>query len=224
MVAYHEAGHAILRRLIPNADPPHKVTIVSRGMALGYVMGAPPEDRYTRTRSELLAEISVGMGGRAAEALIFGEITTGASNDFEQASGMARRMVTNFGMSEKLGLVTLGRSGGPVFLGRDMIDSRNYSEEIAYQIDQEVRRITDECYTVAHQTIEANREKLHRVAKALLDRETLFAEELDDVMAGKVVALDPLRPTSAEAGTEAAAAPGAPSAPAPSATGLSDIA
>ncbi len=213
MVAYHEAGHAILRKLLPNADPPHKVTIVSRGMALGYVMGAPPEDRYTRTRSELLAEISVGMGGRAAEALIFGEITTGASNDFEQATGMARRMVTNFGMSEKLGLVTLGRSGGPVFLGRDMIDSRNYSEEIAYQIDQEVRRITDECYTVAHQTIEANREKLQRVAKALLDRETLFAEELDDVMAGKVVVLEAARPTSAEPAE--GAAPGAPSPPAP---------
>jgi cell division protease FtsH len=128
-------------------------------------------------------------------------------------------------MSEKLGLVTLGRSGGPVFLGRDMIDSRNYSEEIAYQIDQEVRRITDECYTVAYQMIEANREKLQRVAKALLDRETLFAEELDDVMAGKVVALDASRPTSAEAGTEAAA-PGSPSASVPpTTTGLAgDIA
>ncbi|MDE2180985.1 MAG: ATP-dependent zinc metalloprotease FtsH, partial [candidate division NC10 bacterium] len=157
MVAYHEAGHAILRKLLPKADPPHKVTIVSRGMALGYVMGAPPEDRYTRTRSELLAEVSVGMGGRVAEDLVFGEITTGASNDFEQATNMVRRMVTNFGMSDKLGPVTLGRQGGPVFLGRDMIDSRNYSEEIAYQIDQEVRRIIDECYQVARQTIEANR-------------------------------------------------------------------
>ncbi|MDD5559102.1 ATP-dependent zinc metalloprotease FtsH [Candidatus Methylomirabilis sp.] len=215
MVAYHEAGHAILRKLLPKADPPHKVTIVSRGMALGYVMGAPPEDRYTRTRSELLAEVSVGMGGRVAEDLIFGEITTGASNDFEQATGMVRRMVTNFGMSDKLGPVTLGRSGGPVFLGRDMIDSRNYSEEIAYQIDQEVRRIIDECYQVARQTIEANREKLVRVAKALIERETLFAEELDDVMAGKVVALEPSRPTSVEAGPETAAVPTAPSASPP---------
>ncbi|MDE2181243.1 MAG: cell division protein FtsH, partial [candidate division NC10 bacterium] len=109
-----------------------------------------------------------------------------------------------------------GRQGGPVFLGRDMIDSRNYSEEIAYQIDQEVRRIIDECYQVARQTIEANREKLQRVAKALIERETLFAEELDDVMAGKVVALEPSRPAvSAEASAEVAAAPGAPSAPAP---------
>ncbi len=212
MVAYHEAGHAILRKLLPNADPPHKVTIVSRGMALGYVMGAPPEDRYTRTRSELMAELSVGMGGRVAEDLIFGEISTGAANDFEQATGMARRMVTSFGMSDKIGPVTLGRQGGPIFLGRDMIDSRNYSEEIAYQIDQEVRRILDEAYQVARQTIEANREKLQRVAKALIERETLFAEELDDVMSGKVVALDPLRPTSAEAGAEAAAEAGAPSA------------
>ncbi len=218
MVAYHEAGHAILRKLLPKADPPHKVTIISRGMALGYVMGAPPEDRYTRTRSELLAEVSVGMGGRVAEDLVFNEITTGASNDFEQATNMVRRMVTNFGMSEKLGPVTLGRQGGPVFLGRDMIDSRNYSEEIAYQIDQEVRRIIDECYQVAHQTIETNREKLNRVAKALIERETLYAEELDDVMAGKVVALEPARVASAEVATEttAAAPPVAPAvAPTP---------
>lgn len=219
MVAYHEAGHAILRKLLPKADPPHKVTIISRGMALGYVMGAPPEDRYTRTRSELLAEVSVGMGGRVAEDLIFGEITTGASNDFEQATNMVRRMVTNFGMSDKLGPVTLGRQGGPVFLGRDMIDSRNYSEEIAYQIDQEVRRIIDECYQVARQTIEANREKLHRVAKALIERETLYAEELDDVMAGKVVPLEPSRAASAEAAAAGSsgetASPSTPSSPAP---------
>lgn len=224
MVAYHEAGHAILRKLLPNADPPHKVTIVSRGMALGYVMGAPPEDRYTRTRSELQAELSVAMGGRVAEDLIFGEITTGAANDFEQATGMARRMVTSFGMSDKIGPVTLGRQGGPIFLGRDMIDSRNYSEEIAYQIDQEVRRILDESYQHARQTIEANREKLQRVAKALIERETLFAEELDDVMAGKVVSLEASRPTSGEAGAEAAATPGSPSAPVPPTTGLTDIA
>ena len=219
MVAYHEAGHAILRKLLPKADPPHKVTIVSRGMALGYVMGAPPEDRYTRTRSELLAEVSVAMGGRVAEDLVFGEITTGAANDFEQATNMVRRMVTNFGMSDKLGPVTLGRQGGPVFLGRDMIDSRNYSEEIAYQIDQEVRRIIDECYQHARQTIEANREKLQRVAKALIERETLYAEELNDVMTGKVVVLEPARTAGAEAAAEpsveAAAAPGTPTMPAP---------
>jgi cell division protease FtsH len=221
MVAYHEAGHAILRKLLPKADPPHKVTIVSRGMALGYVMGAPPEDRYTRTRTELLAEVSVAMGGRVAEDLVFGEITTGASNDFEQATNMVRRMVTNFGMSDKLGPVTLGRQGGPVFLGRDMIDSRNYSEEIAYQIDQEVRRIIDECYKTAHETIDTNRDKLQRLAKALLERETLYAEELDDVMAGKVVALEPSRAaagttTETTVGAPAeAAAPSAPPATAP---------
>jgi cell division protease FtsH len=167
-----------------------------------------------------MAEVSVGMGGRVAEDLIFGEITTGASNDFEQATNMVRRMVTNFGMSDKLGPVTLGRQGGPVFLGRDMIDSRNYSEEIAYQIDQEVRRIIDECYQVARQAIETNREKLQRVAKALIERETLYAEELDDVMAGKVVALEPSRAAASgeaavvEAGTENAS-PATPSAPAP---------
>lgn len=182
MVAHHEAGHAILRKLLPHADPPQKVTIISRGMALGYVMGAPPEDRNTRTKLELLDEIAVAMGGRVAEELMFRDVSTGAANDFEQATDMARRMVTSFGMSEKLGTVALGKKQGPVFLGRDMIESRNYSEGIAYQIDQEVRRIIDEAYQRAKQAIEANRDKLERVARALLERETLLAEELDDVM------------------------------------------
>lgn len=179
LVAHHEAGHALLRKLLPHADPPHKVTIISRGMALGYVMGASPEDRNTRTKLELLDEIAVAMGGRVAEELVFGDITTGASNDFEQATDMAHRMVTSFGMSENLGRVTLGKRGGPVFLGRDLVESRNYSEEIAREIDHEVRRLTDEAYERAQQIIEANRDKLERIAKALLERETLNADELD---------------------------------------------
>ncbi|MDR7591255.1 MAG: ATP-dependent zinc metalloprotease FtsH, partial [Armatimonadota bacterium] len=132
LVAFHEAGHALLRKLLPHADPPHKVTIVSRGMALGYVIGMAPEDRYTRTRAELLDEITVAMGGRVAEEIVFGEVTTGAENDFEQATDMARKMVTDFGMSEKLGPMSLGKRHGPVFLGRDLVESRNYSEEVAY--------------------------------------------------------------------------------------------
>ncbi|MER3455367.1 MAG: cell division protein FtsH [candidate division GAL15 bacterium] len=198
LVAFHEAGHALLRKLLPHADPPHKVTIVSRGMALGYVMGMPPEDRYTRTRVELLDEITVAMGGRVAEEIVFGEVTTGAENDFEQATDMARKMVTDFGMSEKLGPMSLGKRHGPVFLGRDLVESRNYSEEIAYEIDKEVRRIIDECYTRAKQILEAHRDKLEVVARALLEKESLDAEELERLLAGQ-----PLEPEPAAAQTAA---------------------
>ncbi len=195
LVAFHEAGHALLRKLLPHADPPHKVTIVSRGMALGYVMGMPPEDRYTRTRAELLDEITVAMGGRVAEEVVFGEVTTGAENDFEQATDMARKMVTDFGMSEKLGPMSLGKRHGPVFLGRDLVESRNYSEEIAYEIDKEVRRIIDECYARARQILEANRDKLELIARALLEKESLDAEELDRLLAGQPLEAEP--PTAA---------------------------
>jgi cell division protease FtsH len=191
LVAFHEAGHALLRKLLPHADPPHKVTIVSRGMALGYVMGMPPEDRYTRTRAELLDEITVAMGGRVAEEIVFGEVTTGAENDFEQATDMARKMVTDFGMSEKLGPMSLGKRHGPVFLGRDLVESRNYSEEIAYEIDKEVRRIIDECYARARQILEAHRDKLEVIARALLEKESLDAEELDRLLAGQPLEGEP---------------------------------
>ncbi len=190
LVAFHEAGHALLRKLLPHADPPHKVTIVSRGMALGYVMGMPPEDRYTRTRAELLDEITVAMGGRVAEEIVFGEVTTGAENDFEQATDMARKMVTDFGMSEKLGPMSLGKRHGPVFLGRDLVESRNYSEEVAYEIDKEVRRIIDECYSRARQILEANRDKLEVIARALLEKESLDAEELERLLAGQPLDVD----------------------------------
>ncbi|MDR5683110.1 MAG: ATP-dependent zinc metalloprotease FtsH [Armatimonadota bacterium] len=220
LVAFHEAGHAILRKLLPHADPPHKVTIVSRGMALGYVMGMPPEDRYTRTRAELLDEITVAMGGRVAEDLVFGEVTTGAENDFEQATDMARRMVTDFGMSEKLGPMSLGKRHGPVFLGRDLVESRNYSEEVAYEIDKEVRRIIDECYGRARRIIESNRDKLELVARALLDKETLDGEELERLLSGRPLD-EPVeeRPEAAPAPTAApsVAAPAAPLRPKPEA-------
>ncbi|MDQ7801933.1 MAG: ATP-dependent zinc metalloprotease FtsH [Armatimonadota bacterium] len=198
LVAFHEAGHALLRKLLPHADPPHKVTIVSRGMALGYVMGMPPEDRYTRTRAELLDEITVAMGGRVAEEIVFGEVTTGAENDFEQATDMARKMVTDFGMSEKLGPMSLGKRHGPVFLGRDLVESRNYSEEVAYEIDKEVRRIIDECYGRARQILEANRDKLEVIARALLDKESLDAEELERLLAGQPLDADSPTPGALE--------------------------
>jgi cell division protease FtsH len=199
IAAYHEGGHAILAKLLPNADPPHKVTILPRGMALGYVISTPPEDKYTYTRNELMDRITVSLGGRVSEEMVFGEVTTGAQNDFEQATELARRMVTEFGMSEKLGPLSLGKRHGPVFLGRDLVETRNYSEEIAYEIDKEIRRIIDECYVHAKSIISENRDKLERVAKVLLEKESLEGEELERVLAGR-----PLEPEAAPAEAPAA--------------------
>ncbi len=188
LAAFHEAGHVIVSKVTPGADPPQKVTILPRGMALGYVMYAPPEDKYTYTRGEILARIATGLGGRVAEEIVFGEVTTGAQNDFEQATEQARKMVTEYGMSDKLGPLSLGKRHGPVFLGRDLVESRNYSEEIAYEIDKEIRRIIDECYVRARATITAHREALDRIARALLEQESLEADELDRLFAGEAAA------------------------------------
>ncbi len=185
LTAYHESGHALLGKLLPQANPPHKVTILPRGMALGYVIPLPQEEKYTLTRGEILANITAILGGRVAEDITFGEITTGAANDFEKATELARKMVTEFGMSDKLGPLTLGTKHGPVFLGRDLVESRNYSDEIAYEIDKEVRRIIDECYSRARQVLNENKETLERVAKALLERESLEGEELDALLSGR---------------------------------------
>jgi cell division protease FtsH len=201
IAAYHEAGHALLAKLLPYADPPHKVTILPRGMALGYVISAPPEDKYNYTRAEILDRITVALGGRVSEEIVFGEITTGAQNDFEQATELARRMVTEFGMSEKLGPLTLGKRHGPVFLGRDLVESRNYSEEIAYEIDKEIRRIIDECYERGRTTLTEHRDKLERVAKTLLEKESLEADELERLFQGL--------PAEVSAPAPAAAAPDA---------------
>jgi cell division protease FtsH len=192
LTAYHEAGHALLAKVVPGADPPHKVTILPRGLSLGYVMFAPPEDKYTYTKQEILARITVGLGGRVAEEVVFGEVTTGAQNDFEQATELARKMVTEYGMSTKLGPLSLGKRHGPVFLGRDLVESRNYSEEIAYEIDKEIRRIIDECYEQARQLIVKHRDALERIARALVERESLEAEELARLFEGR-----PLEPPAA---------------------------
>jgi cell division protease FtsH len=191
LTAYHEAGHALLAKVVPGADPPHKVTILPRGMALGYVMFAPPEDKYTYTRQEILARITVGLGGRVAEEVVFGEVTTGAQNDFEVATEQARKMVTEYGMSSKLGPLSLGRRHGPVFLGRDLVESRNYSEEIAYEIDKEIRRIIDECYDQARTTILTHRQALERIARGLIEHESLEADELERLFAGRELAPAP---------------------------------
>ena len=218
IAAYHEGGHALLGKLLPNADPPHKVTILPRGMALGYVISAPPEDKYTYTRTELLDRITAMLGGRVAEELVFHEVTTGAQNDFEQATELARKMVTEFGMSEKLGPLSLGRRHGPVFLGRDLVETRNYSEEIAYEIDKEVRRIIDECYQRAREALLGARERLNRLAKALLERESLEGEQIEKVLAGEP--LEPEAPAvpAAMAGPGLKTEPPRPEAPLPAPT------
>jgi cell division protease FtsH len=188
LTAYHEGGHALLGKLLPQALPPHKVTILPRGVELGYVFPLPREEKYTVTRSELLANITTTLGGRVAEEIIFGEVTTGAASDFEKATDLARKMVTEFGMSEKLGPLSLGTKHGPVFLGWDLVESRNYSDAIAYEIDKEVHRIVEECYHRARAVLTDHRDALHRIAKALLDRETLNSEELDVLIAGESLA------------------------------------
>jgi cell division protease FtsH len=223
LTAYHEGGHALLGKLLPHANPPHKVTILPRGMALGYVLPLPQEEKYTLTRGEILANITAMLGGRVAEEITFGEITTGAANDFEKATELARKMVTEFGMSDKLGPLTLGTKHGPVFLGRDLVESRNYSDEIAYEIDKEVRRIIDECYSGARQVLTEHKEVLERVAKALLERESLESDELDALIAGQPLPPDlpPVTPAPATQEVTSFPRPEAPIPPAlaPKATG-----
>src|SRR5437879_8522525 len=202
LTAYHEGGHALLGKLVPHANPPNKVTILPRGMALGYTIPLPPEDKYTVTRSEILANITAILGGRVAEEIVFGEITTGAANDFEKATDLARKMVTEFGMSDKLGPLTLGTKHGPVFLGRDLVESRNYSDEIAYEIDKEVRGIIDECYGRARGVLTDHRVILDRVAKALLERESLDSDELALLVAGEPLPPEPTPPAPVPAATQ----------------------
>jgi len=184
MVAYHEVGHAIVLELLENADPVHKVSVLPRGMSLGYTMQLPTQDKYLTTKSELLDRIAGLLGGRVAEQLVFGEMTTGANNDLERATEMARAMVCDFGMSETLGPLTLGKRHGNPFLGRDIMEDRNYSEEIAMSIDKEVRKIIDAAYERAKRILTENREKMEQIVKVLLEKETLEREEFEALMAG----------------------------------------
>ena len=184
VVAYHELGHAIVQELLPLANPVHKVTILPRGMALGVTMGMPSEDRYLTTRQEFLDNIAAFLGGRVAEEIVFNESTTGASNDLDRATDMARSMVTEYGMSTRLGTLKIGNRSGSPFLGRDMHEDRNYSEEVAAQIDQEVRSIMDDCYKVAYEILMENREMLDRIAKALLESESIEREQFLSLMQG----------------------------------------
>jgi cell division protease FtsH len=183
--AYHESGHAVVGGLTPNSDPVHKVTIIPRGMALGITWSLPDDDRHSQTKNEILAIIKRALAGRIAEEIKFGDVTTGASNDFEKATELARRMVTQYGMSDELGPIQYGKGNHQVFLGRDFGEDRNYSESIAGKIDAEVRRIIDDCYADARKILEANWDKVERMAMSLLEHETVETEEVLAIMAGK---------------------------------------
>jgi cell division protease FtsH len=211
--AYHESGHAVVAKLVPKSDPVHKVTIIPRGRALGLTMQLPVEDRYAYDRTYLMSRIAVLFGGRIAEELFMDQMTTGASNDFERATAMARDMVTRYGMSD-LGVMVYGENEGEVFLGRSVTQHKNVSEATMQKVDAEIGRIIDQQYALARKLLEENRDKVEAMTHALLEWETIDAEQIDDIMAGK-----PPRPPKPSQSTPRAStpsdSPGAePSAPA----------
>ncbi|MBL8394503.1 MAG: ATP-dependent zinc metalloprotease FtsH, partial [Candidatus Accumulibacter sp.] len=183
--AYHESGHAVVAKLMPKSDPVHKVTIIPRGRALGLTMQLPEEDRYAYDRVYLMSRIAVLFGGRIAEELFMNQMTTGASNDFERATQMARDMVTRYGMSDALGPMVYGENEGEVFLGRSVTTHKNMSEATMEKVDAEIRRIIDEQYALARRLLEENRDKVEAMAAALLDIETIDSDQINDIMAGK---------------------------------------
>ena len=180
--AYHEAGHALLLELLPHTEPLHKVTIIPRGPSLGSTMWLPEEDKYTNRKNELLASLVVKMGGRVAEEIVFGDVTNGASGDIKMATNVARRMVCEWGMSEKMGMVEYGEHEDYVFLGRDIGRARDYSEATAEEIDREVRKLIDDAYETAKRTLIEHRDKLEAIAKALLEYETLDGAQIRDII------------------------------------------
>jgi cell division protease FtsH len=177
VIAFHEGGHALVSHVLPNADPVHKISIIPRGRALGYTLTLPTEDKYLVTRSELIDELAMLLGGRTAEEMIFAEPTTGAANDIERATKIARQMVTEYGMSDELGPMQFGQKHGEVFLGRDFASNPDYSDEVAARIDGEVRNLIDGAHDVARDILLAHREVLDRLAGALMEKETLDTEE-----------------------------------------------
>ncbi|HET9350925.1 MAG TPA: ATP-dependent zinc metalloprotease FtsH, partial [Burkholderiales bacterium] len=183
--AYHESGHAIVARLLPKTDPVHKVTIIPRGRALGVTMQLPETDRYSQDRDRLMNMIAVLFGGRIAEEIFMNQMTTGASNDFERATEIARRMVTQWGMSDELGPMVYGENEGEIFLGRSITTHKNVSEATMQKVDAEIRRIIDQQYRLARKLLEDNRDKVEAMAKALLELETIDADQIGDIMAGK---------------------------------------
>jgi cell division protease FtsH len=183
--AYHESGHALVAKMLPKTDPVHKVTIIPRGRALGVTMQLPEQDRYSQDRDRLLNTIAVLFGGRIAEEVFMQQMTTGAANDFERATDLARRMVTQWGMSDTLGPMVYGENEGEIFLGRSITTHKNVSETTMQKVDGEIRRIIDEQYQLARKLIEDNRDKVEAMAAALLEWETIDAEQINDIMAGR---------------------------------------
>ncbi len=214
--AYHESGHAIVARMLPKTDPVHKVTIIPRGRALGVTMQLPVEDRYSMDRDRMLNTVSVLFGGRIAEEIFMHQMTTGASNDFERATSIARDMVTRYGMSDVLGPMVYAENEGEIFLGRSITKTTNMSEETMRKVDSEIRRIIDEQYAVARNILDTNRDKVEAMAKALLDWETIDAEQIDDIVAGRPPR--PPKPGGSPGGSAGAGGAGAssnqPAAPA----------
>jgi len=208
--AYHESGHAVVARVVPKTDPVHKVTIIPRGRALGVTMQLPEGDRYSMDRERMLSTIAVLFGGRIAEELFMNQMTTGASNDFERATQIARDMVTRYGMSDVLGPMVYAENEGEIFLGRSITKTTNMSEETMRKVDSEIRRIIDEQYAAARKILEENRDKVETMAKALLEWETIDSEQIDDIMAGR-----PPRPPKerSSGGGSAPSAGGSASAP-----------
>ncbi len=212
--AYHESGHAVVAKLLPKTDPVHKVTIIPRGRALGLTMQLPAEDRYSMDKNRILDTIAVLFGGRIAEEIFMNQMTTGASNDFERATGMARSMVTQWGMSEALGPMVYGENEGEVFLGRSVTTHKNVSEATMQKVDEEIRRIIDQQYKLARGLIEANKDKIEMMTKCLLEWETLDADQINDIMAGKPPR-EPSHPAVAQPPQPPAdSAPTAPATPA----------
>jgi cell division protease FtsH len=185
VTAYHELGHAIVGHLLPNTDPVHKVSIISRGQALGYTISLPSEDKFLTTRAELTDTMAMTLGGRGAEEIVFGEITTGASNDLEKVTETAKQMVMRFGMSERLGPRVFGHDRSQPFLGREFSAEPDYSDEIAREIDDEVRRIVEDAHQTAKDILSEHREQLDTISQILLERETIEAEEFIALLEGK---------------------------------------
>jgi len=188
MTAFHEAGHALVATLLPEADPIHKVTIIPRGMAMGITQLLPESDRHSHSKAYVEAMIAVKMGGRIAEELVLNQITTGARDDIEKATELARKMVCEWGMSDEMGPLTFGRKEEQVFLGRDIAQHKDYSEDTAIKIDQEVNRIVKRNYDRARDLLTTNRHLLVRVAETLLEREVLHAQEVKRVVEGQPLA------------------------------------
>ncbi len=208
IIAYHEVGHAIVAKSLPESDPVHKISIVPRGhAALGYTLQLPEEDRFLISRTEMLNRISILLSGRVAEELTFGDVTSGAANDLDRSTKTARQMVTELGMSDRLGLVKLGRKHDEIFLGRDISEDRDYSEEVAYAIDQEVKSIIDSCYAKAKAILTEKKDLLDRIAAVLLERELLDGKEFEALMNGEELPEKPVKNGASNGSEEVKEAP-----------------